>query len=624
MLNPLPAAPRWFLLLPVLAALAWWPMVAAWQSDDWLLLERTSHAATVLADWFGPQFGATDLWWFHRPMVTTSFWLDRLLAGDDPLWFLRTNVALHAASALLLAFAWRRVATDATAFLAGLLWAVAPCHAGAVLWIAGRSDLLATLFTLGSIVALLRTMAGQRGGRAASLVLLLLALCSKEVAFAAPALLSTTAFALAPRGERLRTALRLTAAHWALFALVLVGRLLAIGRLGGGYSGTTYEPLAMAAGLADIVFQLLVPPAWIPTEVLLPGQHPFGPGFTLLMAPWAVLGLLVALGLGLAAWFRREAFASGLALFLIACVPMAGFLSTPDQFHNLRYFHLALGAVCGVVACGSRLCALGSVLAWACFLPVVSQAYATAARESADLRRAIETALPAGSSDELLFVAGLPHAAAGGLVLQYHFGVDRVAQGRARLLPLRPAVDSPTAFRLWDDERDAFAIPGSRTFRAEPNALLVALEPQPLPELPLGDMRSFDCSAETLGRMATNADTPEILMPGLRRPWYRVTVFTALGTFSLYVADGPDDGLDGRIDLKELFKTAAWGTEQGANLLLGLRVPAIHDLRTDFPVLVEAGDRTETGFVASHRARALLTFRFDRQLPAFVRAATGQ
>ena len=120
------------------------------------------------------------------------------------------------------------------------------------------------------------------------------------------------------------------------------------------------------------------------------------------------------------------------------------------------------------------------------------------------------------------------------------------------------------------------------------------------------------------------ADTPEILMPGLRRPWYRVTVFTALGTFSLYVADGPDDGLDGRIDLKELFKTAAWGTEQGANLLLGLRVPAIHDLRTDFPVLVEAGDRTETGFVASHRARALLTFRFDRQLPAFVRAATGQ
>lgn len=624
MLNPLPAAPRWFFLLPVLAVLAWWPTVAAWQSDDWLLLERTSHAKTVFADWFGPQFGATDLWWFHRPVVTTSFWVDRMLAGDDPLWLLRSNVVLHAVSALLLAFAWRRVATDATAFLAGLLWAVAPCHAGAVLWIAGRSDLLATLFTLASIVALLRAMTGQRGGRTASLVLLLLALCSKEVAFAAPALLSATAFALAPRGERMRTALRLTAAHWVLFCLVLAGRVLAIGTLGGGYSGTTYEPLAMATGLAAIAVQLLAPAAWIPGELLLPDQHPFGAGFTALLGPMAMLGWLVPLGLGLAAWFRREAFAAGLAMFAIACVPMAGFLSTPDQFHNLRYFHLALGALCGMVACGSRLCALGSILAWACFLPVVSQAYATAARESADVRRAIETALPAGPSDELLFVAGLPHASASGLVLQYHFGVDRVAQGRARLLPLRPAVGSPNAFRLWNEDRSAFAIPGARTFRAEPNALLVAVEPQALPEVPLGSVRSFDCSADALGRMAANAEAPEILLPGLRRPWYRVTVFTALGTFSLFVPDGPDDGLDGRIGLKELFTTAAWGTEPGSNLLLGLRVPTIHDLHTDFPVLVEAGDRTEAGFVASHRARELLTFRFDRQLPAFVRAATGQ
>lgn len=623
-MRPLPPAPLWFLLLPVLAALAWLPTAGAWQSDDWLLLERTADLSNVLADWLGPQFGASDLWWFHRPVVTTSFWLDVQFQGESPLALARTNVLLHALGALLLAFAWRRVATDATAFLAGLLWAVSPTHAGAVLWIAGRSDLLATLFTLASILAMLRGMEGSRCGRTASLLMLLLALCSKEVAFAAPPLLSAIAFLLAPPGERLRIALRTTAPHWILFGLVLLGRLIALGTLGGGYSGTVHEPLAMVAGFLGITVRLLLPPAWMPNELWLPFPGPFVLGGPMVILPWLGLALFLLVGMVLAARFRREVFCSGLLLFTIACVPMAGFLATPDQFHNLRYFHLALGALCGVIACGSRMCAFASILAWLSFLLPVGLAYGRATRESDDLRRAIESALPAQASDELMFVAGLPHAGEQGLVLQYHFGVDRVARGRARLLPLRPAIESPTAFRLWDEDRNAFAIPGSRTFRAEPNAMLVAVDPQPLPALPLGDVRSFDCSAAALGRMATHAETPEILLPGLRRPWYRVTVFTALGTFCVLVPDGPDDGLDGRIGLRELFTTASWGTEQGANLLLGLRVPAIHDLHTDFPVLVEAGERTENGFVASHRARELLTFRFDRQLPAFVRAATGQ
>ncbi|MEY4672813.1 MAG: hypothetical protein RL148_597 [Planctomycetota bacterium] len=626
-MTQLPPAPRWYLLLPLLAALAWWPGAAAWQSDDWLALERVSDFRNVLADWFGPQFGASDLWWFHRPVVTTSFWVDWVLAGDNPPWFHCTNVLLHAASALLMALAWRRVATDATAFLAGLLWSVSPTHAGAVLWAAGRSDLLATLFTLTSILCLLRTMEGQRHGRTCSLVALALALCSKEVAFAAPALLSAIAFALAPAGERVRTVVRQTAAHWLLFALVLVVRLLAIGRLGGGYSGASHDPVAMAAGLGSVAVQLLSPPNWLPAELWMarPGTES-GTGLVALLAPASYLLQAVPLALGLALLFRREAMLAGLALFVLACAPMAGFLSTPEQFHNLRYFHLALGALCGVVACGSRLCALVAAVAWLVFLQPVRAVYESAARESADLRRAVETVVPPQQPQDempLLFVAGLPHTTVDGMVLQYHFGVDRVTKGRARLLPLRPAVESQGAYRLFADAAGAFGIPGARTFRAEPHGLMVALDPQDLPAVPLGTVRSFDCSAAALGRIAAGTESPAIHLPGLRRPHYRITVFTAVGCFCLVVPDAPDDGLDALLELKSLFKTAQWGTEPGSNLLIGLQVPTIHDLHTDFPVLVEAGELTPRGFVPSHRARELLTFRFDRELPSFVRAATG-
>ena len=95
--------PRWFWLLPLLAMLAWWPLDPYWQSDDFLALHYANDLGRVAHDFAGPQYGATDIWWFYRPLITASFWLDQQLGGGALPVSLYSNVLAHGASALLAA-----------------------------------------------------------------------------------------------------------------------------------------------------------------------------------------------------------------------------------------------------------------------------------------------------------------------------------------------------------------------------------------------------------------------------------------------------------------------------------------------------------------------------------------
>ena len=61
----------------------WWPWEPYWQSDDFIALHYAQDLDRALRDFTGPQYGATDLWWFYRPFVTLSFWLEQAIAGAD-------------------------------------------------------------------------------------------------------------------------------------------------------------------------------------------------------------------------------------------------------------------------------------------------------------------------------------------------------------------------------------------------------------------------------------------------------------------------------------------------------------------------------------------------------------
>jgi hypothetical protein len=159
--------------------------------DIWVVLNNTLlHSPSR---W--PQILATP-WQPHglyRPLTSLTFAFDWALGGGAPGRFHLVNLLLHAAaSALVYALASRWLPRPG-ALAAGLLFALHPVHVEAVANVVGRAELLATLCTLAAALLYLRH--GDRvrttgrvpwGTALATLGLVLLALASKESAFAAP------------------------------------------------------------------------------------------------------------------------------------------------------------------------------------------------------------------------------------------------------------------------------------------------------------------------------------------------------------------------------------------------------------------------------------------------------
>ncbi|MBZ0150551.1 MAG: hypothetical protein K8J09_03395, partial [Planctomycetes bacterium] len=142
---------RWFWLLPTIAIAAWWPFAPYWQSDDFLALHYAQDLSRALHDCVGPQYGATDIWWFYRPLITLSFWLDQQLGGATPGVSFWSNVLAHATSTLLVGLIWRRFLGDRAAFAAAAAWAVLPSHLGSIAWAVGRVDSHTTVWCLATV-----------------------------------------------------------------------------------------------------------------------------------------------------------------------------------------------------------------------------------------------------------------------------------------------------------------------------------------------------------------------------------------------------------------------------------------------------------------------------------------
>lgn len=134
----------------------------------------------------------------YRPLATLSFRANRAAFGERPAAYHATNLALHAANALLVAAVARAVlGGGAAALLAAALFAVHPAQVESVAGVAaGRAELLSGGFALAALVVSLRPVGGvgtaigrvgaMRGVIAA--LLYLAALLSKESALPLPLL----------------------------------------------------------------------------------------------------------------------------------------------------------------------------------------------------------------------------------------------------------------------------------------------------------------------------------------------------------------------------------------------------------------------------------------------------
>jgi tetratricopeptide (TPR) repeat protein len=90
---------------------------------------------------------------YYRPVVFATFALESRFAGAAPSVFHATNIALHAlAACLLFATAASLGAGRGVALAGSLLFALHPVQSEAVLYVSGRTDLLAAVFALGALL----------------------------------------------------------------------------------------------------------------------------------------------------------------------------------------------------------------------------------------------------------------------------------------------------------------------------------------------------------------------------------------------------------------------------------------------------------------------------------------
>ena len=239
------------MLLALAPFVAW--LGADWLSDDLAILGYV-HREALGADLTTPQFGmhAVRFW---RPVVTASWDVVEAGFGPHPLVHRAVNVGA------LLAAAWLALVTlaalrprsaragettrAAAALVLFLTWF--PYSGGTVIWLAGRTDLLATVLLFAGVVAAL----GER--RAITFLLAIVGLATKETTVVLPVWAAACLWA---RGGTFAEAVKKSLPATLGVAVGLGVRRLAIGSWVGGYpsskglSGVLEHPLgALAAWL---------------------------------------------------------------------------------------------------------------------------------------------------------------------------------------------------------------------------------------------------------------------------------------------------------------------------------------------------------------------------------------
>ena len=229
---------------------------------------------------------------YYRPLQNWSYMLDYWVWRGDPSGYHLTNILLHSLSGIFLFELLRRILPGLTngndsgrpchtvhcaALLVALVWTVHPIHNAAVAYISGRADSLASFLALPAWLLAHRAVRVGSLGRRISLgvlaaVLMLLALCAKEIAllwlalFAVHLLAFDRELSWRMKGVAFATALAVLGTYAALHALPgarapmesglplpLDGRFLLMLRALGDYAGLIVWPgrLYMERALSD-------------------------------------------------------------------------------------------------------------------------------------------------------------------------------------------------------------------------------------------------------------------------------------------------------------------------------------------------------------------------------------
>ncbi len=316
----------------------------------------------------------------YRPVVAASFFLDGLLWKGRPAGLHFDNILLHAIAGVLVFYLVRRFSNLAgIAFWAAMFFVAHPVQAELVNTIGYRSDLLATLLTLATLLSYEQirrgiTLGNMLGWSAASLVFFFLAVFSKESAVVVPflVLLFEVCFRriALPRTLDPETVQLKKVKQWTtngLFAVLGFYLYVYLVLFPNGNSSMLY---AQSWGLGDhlgfmakLLGHYLTALVWPPQVHLLPPLYMPLPRF--LPGEVSLLAVLAALTLAaIWAWKKeKRLYVFLIGWFWLTYLPVSGAILLPNPM-AYRFLYLPSVAFFAVLALGAE--ALGrAVDRWA-------------------------------------------------------------------------------------------------------------------------------------------------------------------------------------------------------------------------------------------------------------------
>ena len=152
---------RWLWILPLLLtaavyAPAYWAELV-W--DDLLIVDQQLPQFVSLADAMKPSLEvAASMGHYYRPVVFLSLMLDRAIFGANSAFgFHLSNVLYHVATTFFVWLLARRLLRHLPygavgALVAATVFGVHPIHVESVSWISGRTDVIASMLLITSIL----------------------------------------------------------------------------------------------------------------------------------------------------------------------------------------------------------------------------------------------------------------------------------------------------------------------------------------------------------------------------------------------------------------------------------------------------------------------------------------
>ncbi len=339
----------------LLAVLAFGPAAHTYfLSDDFILVSGAQNFRAASLASYAALFthGGGD--GFFRPLGYLSLYWTSPWAGLDPVRWHLVGLALHIANALLVyALAGSIGLSRMGAWLASALFGLYGANPEAVVWIAGRFDLLATLFVLISLLAFVHLW--EKSSVAAGLiagVALALGILSKESAYALP--LMMLVFVLSRRGASWNRRFRFVAPFFLLAGILFAYRWMLQGGI-GGYLTAEGKPQMLALSLAAVV-KALVLRLW--AVLFFPVDWAAGAPAWLLAAMLAYAVAWMALALKVRG--ASVNFVIGLGFVLAAAIPPVGQLLIGADLEKARLLYLPSVGFClleaaAVEMAGSKL-----------------------------------------------------------------------------------------------------------------------------------------------------------------------------------------------------------------------------------------------------------------------------